>query len=141
MEAKWFVEAKGEYFTVLLTNSNLGQLLAISWSDGSVRLISAETSKVVHQFATEVQPGQVSGVTCMRWATNLMNKTPSSMSFGKTFNSWGDLTEDDTLFPLDRAPLDLPRDLALIDIETALPKLSTLPSAGGSYVRNHPFLN
>ena len=29
---------------------------------------------------------------------------------------------------------DLPRELALIDVETSLPKLSTLPSMGGEYV-------
>ena len=111
----------------VFADTNLGQLLAIAWSDGSVRLISAESSKVVHQFATEVQSGQVSGVTCMRWATNLMNKTSS---LGKTLDSWEGLLEDNPLSS-DKTSLDLPRDLALIDIETALPKLSTLPSGGG----------
>ncbi len=132
MEAKWFVEAEGGLCIILLTENDLGQLLAIAWSDGSVRLISAETSKVVHQFTTGVQPGQVSGITCMRWATNFMSKTSSAMRLGKASDPWEGLADDVTLFSSDKPTLDLPRDLALIDIEGALPKLSTLPSAGGS---------
>ncbi len=102
-----------------------GQLLAIAWSDGSVRLVGAESSKIVHQFTTG---DQVSGVTCLGWATNLTSKSIRSVSAGQDLGSWRSfLIEDD-----EKMPLDLPRDLSLIDIETSLPKLSVLAAAGSS---------
>lgn len=99
-----------------------GQLLAIAWSDGSVRLVGAESTKIVHQFSAG---DDVFGVTCMGWATNLMNKSTSSVKQKKVSDSW------ESLLPGRDEVLDLPRDLSLIDIETSLPKLGVL-AAGGS---------
>jgi anaphase-promoting complex subunit 4 len=50
-----------------------GQLLAISWSDGSVRLVGAESGKVVHLFETDEGKG-TEGVSCLGWAENLMGR-------------------------------------------------------------------
>jgi anaphase-promoting complex subunit 4 len=107
----------------------IGQLLAIAWGDGSVRLVSAESSKIVHQFTAG---DNVSGVTCLGWATNLTRKSASSMSPDQDFSSWGTFLAEDGIFSDEKTPLDLPRDLSLIDIETSLPKLSVLAAAGSS---------
>jgi anaphase-promoting complex subunit 4 len=113
-------------------NMQTGQLLAIAWSDGSVRLVGAESSKIVHHFTTgEV----VSGVTCLGWSTNLASKSGSSINAGQSAGSWGTFLTENEIFPDDKTPLDLPRDLSLIDIETSLPKLSVLAAAGSSYVK------
>lgn len=112
---------------------NLGQLLAIAWSDGLVRLVGAESTKVVHEFSTgEV----VSGVTCMAWAHNFTGRRSAGkltlFEFGsKTFTPWKLKELIDNLETHDRIP-DLPQDLALIDVETSLPKLSVLAAGGGS---------
>jgi anaphase-promoting complex subunit 4 len=106
----------------------IGQLLAIAWSDGSVRLVGAESSKIVHQFSM----GEVSGITCMGWGTNLISRKPNSVSSRKAPGSWEDFLGDQSVASEDKAPLDLPRDLTLIDIETSLPKLSVLAAGGTS---------
>ncbi|KAE9379056.1 hypothetical protein N431DRAFT_363885 [Stipitochalara longipes BDJ] len=106
-----------------------GQLLAIAWSDGSVRLVGAESSKIVHQFTAG---DMASGVTCMDWVTNLTNKSASSISGGKDLGSWDTFLMGDGILSDEKSPLDLPRDLSLIDIETSLPKLSVLAAAGSS---------
>jgi anaphase-promoting complex subunit 4 len=92
-----------------------------------VRLVGAESSKIVHQFNTG---DEVSGVTCMGWAANSTN-TSSSESSRKSPESWEAFLAEDRILSDDAASLDLPRDLSLIDIETSLPKLSVL-AAGGS---------
>jgi anaphase-promoting complex subunit 4 len=107
----------------------IGQLLAIAWSDGSVRLVGAGSSKIVHQFTAGEN---ISGVTCLGWATNLTRKSASSVSPDQDFDSWGTFLTEDGIFSDEKTPLDLPRDLSLIDIETSLPKLSVLAAAGSS---------
>ncbi|CAG8955064.1 hypothetical protein HYFRA_00007078 [Hymenoscyphus fraxineus] len=103
-----------------------GQLLAVAWSDGTVRLVGAESSKIVHQFST----GEgVSGITCMGWGSNLTSKTSS---LKESSSSWSDLLDSDTLVSETKSVLDLPRDLSMIDIERSLPKLSLLAAGGSS---------
>jgi anaphase-promoting complex subunit 4 len=54
------------------------------------------------------------------------------VSAGQNPGSWGAFLTDDGLSGDEKTPLDLPRDLSLIDIETSLPKLSVLAAAGSS---------
>ncbi|TVY83618.1 Coatomer subunit delta [Lachnellula suecica] len=104
-----------------------GKLLAIAWSDGSVRLVGAESSKIVHQFAAGED---VTGITCLGWSSNITGK--SSKSERKSDATWGELLGNDEVLAGNKIPLDLPRDLALIDIERSLPKLSVLAAGGAS---------
>ncbi|KAH7418296.1 anaphase-promoting complex, cyclosome, subunit 4-domain-containing protein [Cadophora sp. MPI-SDFR-AT-0126] len=105
-----------------------GQLLAIAWNDGSVRLVSAESSKIVLQFSAG---DNVGGVTCMSWAANTMHRSSSSSS-KKKVESWASFLATDGDLSDEKAPLDLPQDLSLIDIEISLPKLSVLAAVGNS---------
>ena len=93
-----------------------------------MRLVGAESSKIVHQFNTG---DEVSGVTCMGWAANFTRKTLSYESSLKSPESWESFLAEDRILSDDAPSLDLPRDLSLFDIETSLPKLSVL-AAGGS---------
>ncbi|KAH6668009.1 anaphase-promoting complex, cyclosome, subunit 4-domain-containing protein [Halenospora varia] len=102
-----------------------GQLLAVAWNDGVVRLVGAESGKIVHQFSTG---DAVTGITCMGWSSNLTNGTSNSQ---KEDTTWDDLLNSDDATSESSLPLNLPRDLSLIDIERSLPKLSLL-AAGGS---------
>jgi len=120
----WHLEHRCD---VEIANLRLGKLLAIAWSDGSVRLVGAESSKIVHQFTTG---DQVSGITCMGWSSNLMRKTANAVSSQERAESWEELLKQDAAS--NKSSLDLPQDLSLIDIETSLPKLSVLPSGGNS---------
>jgi anaphase-promoting complex subunit 4 len=102
-----------------------GQLLAVAWNDGSVRLVGAESTKIVHQFTT----GDATGITCMGWVSNLTRKVTELSGAQKRPGTWGDFLSDD---PGAAEPLNLPRDLSQIDIETSLPKLSVLAASSGS---------
>lgn len=65
----------------------------------------------------------------MGWGSNLTSKTSSLKKSGST---WGELLGSDTLASETKSPLDLPRDLSMIDIERSLPKLSLLAAGGSS---------
>lgn len=106
-----------------------GQLLAIAWSDGSVRLVGAESSKTVHQFSTGTS---ISGVTCMAWTSNFANKKSASMTQKNSVSTWESHLPEGIHDSTNKAALDLPRDLSLIDIEISLPKLSVLANGGSS---------
>ncbi|KAH8589995.1 anaphase-promoting complex, cyclosome, subunit 4-domain-containing protein [Bisporella sp. PMI_857] len=109
---------------------NAGQLLAIAWSDGSVRLVGADSSKTVHQFTTG---DSVTGVTCMGWTSNYTSRKSSLLRRKKGVTSWEDIFRRDDSLSMDNVgDLDLPRDLSLIDIEISLPKLSILAASGSS---------
>lgn len=110
-------------------HTGAGQLVAIAWNDGTVQLVAAESSKTVHQFCTG---DQVSGITCMGWVSNLTSKSSSAVETSKGFESWENFFNHGSLHDEEKTLLDLPRDLALIDIEPSLPKLSVLAAGGGS---------
>ncbi|POS84396.1 hypothetical protein EPUL_003540, partial [Erysiphe pulchra] len=107
-----------------------GNLFATAWSDGCVRLVCVESGKTVHQFESD---HQVSKVTCMGWCSNKTTNSAASIYINDTRGIEKFIQNDNKDFCEDSASLlDLPRDLFLIDIETSLPKLSTLPAGGDS---------
>lgn len=67
----------------------------------------------------------------MGWASNLTGRKSNEMGSKKSHELWEDLLQEDDILG-SKAPLDLPRDLTLIDIETSLPKLSVLAAGGSS---------
>lgn len=107
-----------------------GQMLAIGWSDGVVRLVGAESSKNVHQIAVGAQDS--TSITCLGWVSNSTGKRRAGSEMVKDGSSWRDVLEGRLNEPEDRGSLDLPRDISLIDIESSMPKLSALPTGGTS---------
>ncbi|KZF19733.1 hypothetical protein L228DRAFT_271053 [Xylona heveae TC161] len=106
-----------------------GQLLAVAWSDQITRLISSDSGKVVHQLDFSAEGG--SHVTCIGWGTNLTD-LKAGMG-GETKTNRHPLEEvlgEAAKRHMRDLESDLPRELALLDIESSLPKLSILPSAG-----------
>jgi anaphase-promoting complex subunit 4 len=102
----------------------------VAWSDGVVRLVGAESSKNVHQIA--IGPHGATGITCLGWASNFISKRSTGVGHFKDGSSWQNVFEETIDGNGDRDTLDLPRDLALIDIESSLPKLSILPAGSTS---------
>lgn len=56
-------------------------------------------------------------------------RKPSS-TLVRNGGSWRKLLDQESQSSGDKAPLDLPQDLTLIDIEASLPKLSVLAAGG-----------
>jgi anaphase-promoting complex subunit 4 len=79
----------------------------------------------VHQFNAG---GIVCGITGMGWGSNVTDKTSSTRKGA----SWDGVLASDSVISDENVPLDLPRDLSMIDIERSLPKLSLLPAGGTS---------
>ncbi|TKA68104.1 hypothetical protein B0A49_08709, partial [Cryomyces minteri] len=130
-----------------------GQYLAVAWDDGSVDTLSAESGKVDRQGLRETSTGDgTSRTSCLGWGVNFIDivgvrartETSSdhlSASFEEQLQSraaaipWTQEQEKVTLDDfLERNPdLDtlgvhpeLPKQLALLDVESLLPKLSSL---------------
>lgn len=100
-----------------------------------MRLIGAESNKTVHQIT--VSEEEDTEVTCLAWTSY----SAASKSLGDILSEAGPLWKDSTgggLKGKNAQLLDLPRDLAAIDIESSLPKLSVLPSGGTTYAP-HPY--
>lgn len=130
-------------FDLTLVDAIPGRLLAVACADGTVRIISSYSGKTVHHYQTyqtQKQPSSSSQqpspkATCLGWGVNF---TDSKAAQQHLRDSAGQISVEDLLTPGTHPSkvaallqADLPRELALLDIETSLPKLSTLPSTGG----------
>ncbi|OJD22627.1 hypothetical protein ACJ73_06023 [Blastomyces percursus] len=125
-----------------------GHLLAVVCSDNIIRILSAYSGKTVHQLPcgpsvasfsiasapTSSSPvGPASSVSCLGWG---MNFTDGRSALKNLQDAEGRLTVDDLLSTemqlskIAQLKADLPRELAMLDMERSLPKLSTLPSTG-----------
>lgn len=144
-----------------------GKSIAISWSDGSTDLVSAETGKTSHKDlmlpsgiedeANAMEETPPARVKCIGWGLNFIDietvkrrtgtkpKVPTTATAAKTIDledptteDWDEFRDDTTLEDflqrqpdfqaLDIAP-DLPDQLAVMDMESLLPRLPAIPLA------------
>ncbi|KAL4970354.1 putative anaphase-promoting complex component Cut20/Apc4 [Aspergillus stella-maris] len=125
-------EGQGEIRGVRWKGS--GHLLAVTCADSSIRIISAYSGKTAYHYNAAPQEENLK-VTCLGWGSNF---TDSKVAQRQLSEAAGQLSVED-LLALDGSPskaaallkADLPRELALLDVESSLPRLSTLPSTGG----------
>lgn len=111
---------RGFFLTVCC---RLGQFLAVGWNDGFVRLMGLETNKAAHHIQVCESPDVA--ITHIGWAiSSIVDKGVSvaskaiKVSLAKDNNG---LNGEDEL--------DLPRELAFLEVDTTLPKISPLPSS------------
>lgn len=102
----------------------------MGWSDGFVRLMGLENNKAAHHIQVCESPG--TRITHIGWASsNIADKSTNAVSqaIKNGLSKEGSLSGDD-------GPMDLPRELTFLEVDTALPKISPLPSAsaGAGYV-------
>lgn len=126
-----------------------GKSIAVSWSDGKTDLVSSETGKVglkdlsLPNGASEHGEGDLKKVKCIGWGLNFIDieavrgRTKKvARGFNLFTENWDDakdgtdiedfLQRQPDLQALDCAP-DLPDQLAIMDVETLLPKLPSIP--------------
>lgn len=122
-------------------------MLAVACADNTIRVISSYSGKTVHHYPAyqhqsqqgdddedETTTTQQPKVTCLGWGINF---TDSKGAQRYLQEAAGQISVQDLLapdvHPAKAAALlkaDLPRELALLDVESSLPKLSTLPATG-----------
>ncbi|KLU87614.1 hypothetical protein MAPG_06611 [Magnaporthiopsis poae ATCC 64411] len=110
-----------------------GQYVAVAWSDGVVRLTGIESTKALHQISPRESPP--ARIEYLGWSRNWTGNTHLRLSKSAQPTGLADLVPNalDSLAPDERTDvLDLPREIAFLDVETALPKLSPLPVSGGT---------
>ncbi|EFE43746.1 hypothetical protein TRV_01494 [Trichophyton verrucosum HKI 0517] len=143
---------KGVVRAVVLRWKENGRVLAVACSDNRIRLLSSYSGKMVHILTAEPaqapfsSPQRPSGsISCIGWGVSFA-ETDSLLKNLK--DPEGKLSLDDLLMSdtklsthLGFLKADLPRELALLDIEGSLPKLSTLPSTGDEYVGRLPLVD
>lgn len=124
-----------------------GKSIAVSWSDGTTDLVSSETGKVglkdlrlPKEASEDDEPGRVK---CIGWGLNFIDTNSvkartkkATQGFDLSTEDWEDakdgadiedfLQRQPDLQALDCAP-DLPDQLAIMDVETMLPKLPAIP--------------
>jgi anaphase-promoting complex subunit 4 len=121
-----------------------GHLLAVASADGTIRIIDSYSGKTVHHYPVCPIQGDVSSkghdkepakITCLGWGVNFTDTKSAQRHLD---DAAGQLTVEDLLSPnihpskaASLLKADLPRELASLDIESSLPKLSTLPGTGG----------
>lgn len=121
-----------------------GHLLAVACADGTIRIINSYSGKTVHHYSVCPIQGDVSSkgydkglakITCLGWGVNFTDIKSAQRHLD---DAAGQLTVEDLLSPnihpskaASLLKADLPRELASLDIESSLPKLSTLPGTGG----------
>lgn len=113
--------------------------LAGAGSDNKIRIISSYRGKTVFNYPTIQADGDNTSklkpdITSIGWCVHF---TETKSAEGYLEDGKGRLSVDDLLAPethLAKASVllkaDLPRELALLDVESSLPKLSLLPSTG-----------
>ena len=112
------------------TKSPRGQSLAAAYDNNSLSLTNAHTGKVIHQI--DCSAYSKSQICCLGWGINFTDGNKISLELDKFKD---EVTLDDLISQnprsksVDTVP-DLPLDLALLDVEAFLPKLSPLSSGG-----------
>ncbi|KAH0551523.1 hypothetical protein GP486_007262 [Trichoglossum hirsutum] len=122
-------------FPLIFQDSSLtpstGQLLAVTWSDNITRLIGADSSKVIHQIHVSPQNSQDARVTCLGWGMSFTDPKGTRTHIESIPNTSLDEFLSQAVPPSASGFVaDLPTELALVDIDVSLPKLSVLPSGG-----------
>lgn len=108
----------------------LGQLLAVAFSNHFIYLTNAHTGKLMHQIDCSAHSG--SHICCLGWGVNFADIVGVRTQAEKV---GGEVNLDDLLSQTanvngSQISPDLPRDLAFLDVERTLPRLSSLSSGG-----------
>lgn len=113
------------YFTVhTYANRKItGQFLSLGWSDGVVRLMGLENNKAAHHIP--VCDKAEATITHIGWSTAII----ASKSDGAIANRLGEEFTQGWTEPGAKTPLDLPQELTFLEVETALPRISPLPTS------------
>lgn len=118
----------------LSTESPRGQSLATAYDNGFLILTNAHTGKTVHQI--DCSAYSKSQICCLGWGINFTdgNKVGWELDKFKDEVTLDDMiSQNPRVKSMDSVP-DLPLDLALLDVEASLPKLSPLSPGGIEYV-------
>ncbi|KAF6806842.1 anaphase-promoting complex component cut20 apc4 [Colletotrichum sojae] len=109
-----------------------GQFLAVGWSDGYVRLMGLESNKAAHHIRVCGDAATASSITHIGWSQNKVGRAQSKPLQADP-RPWNKLMSEELDLPGKPTPLDLPRELTFLEVDSALPKISPLPtSSAGS---------
>ncbi|GKT43952.1 uncharacterized protein ColSpa_04133 [Colletotrichum spaethianum] len=105
-----------------------GQFLAVGWSDGYIRLMGLENNKAAHHIRVCGDDASAPSITHIGWSRNTVGK-PRSHYQKTSSQPWQKLMSEELELPGGPAPLDFPRELTFLEVDSALPKISPLPSS------------
>jgi anaphase-promoting complex subunit 4 len=102
-----------------------GQFFAVGWSDGFVRLMGLENNRAAHHI--QVCESDDVNITHIGWSTNKIDQQSNAGPGSPLANlsQQPGIQNGSTL-------ADLPQQLMFLEVDTALPKLSPLPSSTAS---------
>ncbi|KXH30890.1 anaphase-promoting complex component Cut20/Apc4 [Colletotrichum simmondsii] len=105
-----------------------GQFLAVGWSDGYVRLMGLENNKAAHHIRVCGDDTATPNITHIGWSRNVVGR-PQKKARQSPTQPWQKLMSEELNLPGSPAPSDLPRELTFLEVDSALPNISPLPSS------------
>ena len=116
--------------TLNITEPPLGRVLAVALNDHDLILTNSHTGKRVHQI--DCSKYSESRISCIGWGVTFTESTSLSQRLQHSKNgiTLEDVISRNPSIKFIDAPPDLPLDLAFLDVEGSLPKLSLLSSGG-----------
>ena len=111
-----------------------GRLLAVSDEAAVISLIDSHTGKIVHQL--ECSKLSETAVCCLGWGFNVTNSSVFEQLDEQLKDRvpLDDLLAQDVSNVVPEISADLPSELAFLDVDGVLPRLSVLPPSGKEYV-------
>ena len=130
MEAQWYLDPRGLSPPRTPAEGGSGQSLAVAYSTKALCLISSHTGKMVHRIDCSAYSN--SEICCLGWGVNFIDDNATALQLSKLRPHLGIddvINQNPEIRALD-VPPDLPRDLAQLEVEAVLPRLSPLSFDG-----------
>lgn len=107
-----------------------------------MRLMGLENNKAAHHIRVCGDAATAPNITHIGWSRNTVGKLKFNNQKTPT-QPWQKLMSEELELQGSPAPLDLPRELTFLEVDSALPKISPLPSssAGAGCVFSIHFLD
>lgn len=120
--------------SALFSDREVGQSLAVAFSNHIMILANVSTGKVMHQLDCSIQSRFP--FSCLGWGVNFTDIAAVRKRVEMSSEAVGldDLLRNRSDGKILHETPDLPADLAFLDVDSCLPKLSTLVSSGGESV-------
>ena len=97
----------------------------MGWSDGVVRLMGLESNKAAHSI--RIPEAADAAITHVTWSRSRLGRRKPVVP-KQDGNPWQDVLARELKLDPEGGGADLPRELTFLEVDTALPKLSPLPS-------------
>ncbi|KAI9834004.1 MAG: hypothetical protein M1826_005909 [Phylliscum demangeonii] len=103
-----------------------GQLLAVAWKENGIRLVSPESGKDIYEMHPAAD--RSCRIILLAWAVNFLDSAGAKSRADVSHRGVDDVLGQAIQQLVSDAPPDLPKSLAMLDVDALLPRISPLSS-------------